>query len=72
MQCRLWIANKLKQYLPQTGVVIAAQKILIIPTFSGISNPNQIIPEKSDIEINGSDWQVRLAPFSFSVYRIKL
>lgn len=32
------LSNELKKYLPQNGVVIAAQKILIIPTFSGISN----------------------------------
>jgi len=35
------LSNKLKQYLPNSGVVIAAQKILIIPTFSSISNQNQ-------------------------------
>lgn len=32
------LSNNLKQYLPKSGVVISAQKILIIPTFSGISN----------------------------------
>ena len=32
------LSNELKKYLPQNGVVIAAQKILIVPTFSGISN----------------------------------
>lgn len=32
------LSNNLKNYLPNTGVVISAQKILIIPTFSGISN----------------------------------
>ncbi|MDR3177725.1 MAG: AAA family ATPase [Campylobacteraceae bacterium] len=35
------LSNKLKRYLPKTCVVIAAQKILIIPTFSSISNFNQ-------------------------------
>ncbi len=34
------LANDLKRYLPQHGVVISAQKILLIPTFSGISNIN--------------------------------
>jgi ABC-type dipeptide/oligopeptide/nickel transport system ATPase component len=34
------LSNDLKRYLPHTGVVISAQKVLIIPTFSGISNFN--------------------------------
>lgn len=32
------LANDLKSHLSQNGVIISAQKILIIPTFSGISN----------------------------------
>ncbi len=32
------LSNGLKKYLPQNGVVISAQKVLIVPTFSGISN----------------------------------
>lgn len=32
------LASKLKTHLPQNGLVVSAQKILIIPTFSGISN----------------------------------
>lgn len=35
------LSNELKKYLPQNGVVISAQKVLIIPTFSGISNSIQ-------------------------------
>jgi ABC-type cobalamin/Fe3+-siderophores transport system ATPase subunit len=34
------LSNNLKKYLPNTGVVISAQKVLIIPTFSGVSNFN--------------------------------
>jgi len=34
------LSNVLKRYLPNTGVVISAQKVLIIPTFSGVSNFN--------------------------------
>lgn len=34
------LSNSLKRYLPENGVVISAQKILIIPTFGGISNVN--------------------------------
>lgn len=34
------LSNDLKKYLPKTGVVISAQKVLIIPTFSGVSNFN--------------------------------
>ena len=32
------LSNELKKYLPKNGVVISAQKVLVIPTFSGISN----------------------------------
>lgn len=35
------LSNELKKYLPKNGVVISAQKILIVPTFSGISNFDQ-------------------------------
>jgi len=34
------LSNELKKYLPTTGIVISAQKVLIIPTFSGVSNFN--------------------------------
>jgi len=34
------LSNDLKKYLQNTGVVISAQKVLIIPTFSGVSNIN--------------------------------
>jgi ABC-type dipeptide/oligopeptide/nickel transport system ATPase component len=34
------LSNDLKKYLTQNGVVISAQKVLLIPTFSGISNSN--------------------------------
>lgn len=34
------LSNNLKKYLPNTGVVISAQKVLIIPTFGGVSNFN--------------------------------
>ncbi len=34
------LSNTLKKYLPNNGVVISAQKVLIIPTFSGVSNFN--------------------------------
>jgi energy-coupling factor transporter ATP-binding protein EcfA2 len=32
------LSGNLKKYLPNTGVVISAQKILVIPTFGGVSN----------------------------------
>lgn len=32
------LSNDLKKYLPKTGVVISAQKVMIVPTFSGVSN----------------------------------
>jgi ABC-type cobalamin/Fe3+-siderophores transport system ATPase subunit len=34
------LSNYLKKYLPEKGVIISAQRILIIPTFSSISNIN--------------------------------
>ncbi len=34
------LSNEFKKYLPNTGIVISAQKVLIIPTFSGVSNFN--------------------------------
>ncbi|MET4084261.1 ABC-type cobalamin/Fe3+-siderophores transport system ATPase subunit, partial [Pedobacter sp. UYP30] len=34
------LSNHFKKYLPNTGIVISAQKLLIIPTFSGVSNFN--------------------------------
>ncbi|TCC88664.1 DUF4435 domain-containing protein [Pedobacter frigiditerrae] len=35
------LSEKLRQYLPSSGVVISAQKLLIIPVFQGISNFEQ-------------------------------
>jgi aspartyl/glutamyl-tRNA(Asn/Gln) amidotransferase C subunit len=35
------LSDKLKQYLPKSSVVISAQRILLIPTFDGVSNFNQ-------------------------------
>lgn len=65
------LSNDLKRYLPNTGVVISAQKVLIIPTFSGISNfdnTNQKlqqsqISDKSlkvtySTESNGNSWSI--------------
>ena len=37
------LSNELKKYLTQNGVIISAQKILLIPTFSGISNYNSTL-----------------------------
>lgn len=34
------LANKIRNYLNNSGIVIGAQKILLVPTFSGISNLN--------------------------------
>jgi ABC-type cobalamin/Fe3+-siderophores transport system ATPase subunit len=47
------LSNDLKKYLPNTGVVISAQKVLIIPTFSGISNydsTNQKLQQSQTID----------------------
>ena len=35
------LSEKLREYLPASGVVISAQKLLVIPTFNGISNFEQ-------------------------------
>ncbi|MGP5109570.1 AAA family ATPase [Pseudomonas helleri] len=45
------LANELKRYLPQHGVVISAQKILLIPTFSGISNINSTSQKLSSAQV---------------------
>jgi len=47
------LSNELKKYLPNTGVVISAQKVLIIPTFSGVSNftnTNQKLQQSQSID----------------------
>jgi ABC-type dipeptide/oligopeptide/nickel transport system ATPase component len=45
------LSNELKKLLPNTGVVISAQKILIIPTFSGISNYSNTTAELKKVQI---------------------
>lgn len=65
------LSNDLKKYLPNTGVVISAQKVLIIPTFSGVSNFNNTnqklqqsqTADKSlkvtySTESNGNSWSI--------------
>lgn len=65
------LSNDLKKYLPTTGVVISAQKVLIIPTFSGVSNFNNTnqklqqsqVADKSlkvtySTENNGNSWGI--------------
>jgi len=65
------LSNDLKKYLPNTGVVISAQKVLIIPTFSGVSNYNNTnqklqqsqTADKSlkvtySTESNGNSWSI--------------
>lgn len=42
------LAYDLKRYLPQHGVMISAQKVLLIPTFSGISNLNSTSKKLQD------------------------
>lgn len=65
------LSNDLKRYLPKNGVVISAQKVLIIPTFSGVSNfsnTNQKLQQSQSsdkslkvtysTESNGNSWQI--------------
>lgn len=65
------LSNDLKKYLPNTGVVISAQKVLIIPTFSGVSNftnTNQKLQQSQSAdkslkvtystESNGNSWNI--------------
>lgn len=65
------LSNDLKKYLPKTGVVISAQKVLIVPTFSGVSNFNNTnkklqesqLADKSlkvtySTENNGNSWSI--------------
>jgi GTPase SAR1 family protein len=44
------LANDLKSHLSRNGVVISAQKILLIPTFSGISNLQLTAQKLQDIQ----------------------
>jgi ABC-type lipoprotein export system ATPase subunit len=44
------LSNKLKEYLLKTGVVISAQKILIVPTFDSVSNLNKTSKELFKIQ----------------------
>jgi ABC-type cobalamin/Fe3+-siderophores transport system ATPase subunit len=65
------LSNDLKKHLPNTGVVISAQKVLIIPTFSGVSNfnnTNQKLQQSQSAdkslkvtystESNGNSWSI--------------
>lgn len=65
------LSNDLKKYLPNTGVVISAQKVMIIPTFSGVSNfqqTNQKLNQSQQLdkslkvtfstENNGNSWHI--------------
>lgn len=65
------LSNDLKRYLPENGVVISAQKVLIIPTFSGVSNfsnTNQKLQQSQSsdkslkvtysTESNGNSWHI--------------
>lgn len=65
------LSNDFKRYLPNTGIVISAQKVLIIPTFSGVSNfynTSQKLQESQTIdkslkvtystENQGSSWSI--------------
>ncbi len=44
------LSDKLKNYLNKSGVVISAQRILVIPTFSGISNISKTQSNLGDIQ----------------------
>jgi len=65
------LSNDLKRFLPNNGVVISAQKVLIIPTFSGVSNSNSTFERLSEsqngdkslkvtytTENNGNAWSI--------------
>ena len=39
------LSEKLKEYLPKSAMTISAQKLLIIPVFKNITNPNDTIVE---------------------------
>ena len=75
------LSNDLKKYLPNNGVVISAQKVLIIPTFSGISNfanttqqlQSSQVADKSlkvtyTTENNGNAYQIRFYKFRFILF----
>ncbi|MDR2968016.1 MAG: carbohydrate binding domain-containing protein [Tannerellaceae bacterium] len=41
-------------------------------TKNTVGCPDRIRPVTTDVEVDGSDWTLRLSPLSFSVYRIRL
>jgi len=52
------LSNNLKNYLPQNGVVISAQRVLIIPTFSGVSNFNNTSQKLQNAQIADKSMRV--------------
>lgn len=55
------LSNDLKKYLPKTGVVISAQKVMIVPTFSGVSNY-----QKTNEKLNQSQQEDKTLKVTYS------
>ena len=60
------LSYKLRNYLPNNGVVISAQKILVIPTFSGISNLNNTSEQLKSLQNTDKSLKVTYAPSTYS------
>jgi hypothetical protein len=65
------LSNKFKSYLKNNGVVISAQRILLVPSFDSISNPAKTANELKQSQLrdktNKNDGEFRYLQQEFSV-----
>ena len=65
------LSNKFKSYLQNNGVVISAQRILLVPSFDSISNPAKTATELKESQLrdktNKNDGEFRYLQQEFSI-----
>lgn len=65
------LSNKFKNYLQNNGVVISAQRILLVPSFDAISNPEKTATELKQYQLrdktNKSDGEFRFLQQEFGI-----
>lgn len=65
------LSNKFKDYLQNNGVVISAQRILLVPSFDAISNPAKTATELKQYQLrdksNKSDGEFRYLQLEFGI-----
>lgn len=65
------LSNKFKTYLQNNGVVISAQRILLVPSFNAIANPSQTANELKQAQLrdksNKNDREFGLLQQEFSI-----